>query len=162
MHLAIERMVGAFESGRIGRRDLLAGLGALVASALAQSAGAAGAGSTFRATGLSHVALRVTDIARSRDFYLRHLGARVLRESESNCFLGCGGSNFVALFRSAQAGLDHYCYTIDAYDAGRAVEALRAAGLNPERHADRVYFDDPDGLTVQVTGEWDDFPGPRP
>ena len=58
--------------------------------------------------------------------------------------------------------MHHYCYTVDGYEAGQAVKTLRAAGLEPERQEDRVYFDDPDGLTVQVSGEWNDYPGPRP
>lgn len=55
-----------------------------------------------------------------------------------------------------------HCYTVDGYAAGAAVKTLRAAGLEPERQEDRVYFDDPDGPTVQVSGEWNDYPGSRP
>ena len=32
-------------------------------------------------------------------------------------------------------------------------ETLTAAKLKPRRHENRVYFDDPDGLTVQVAGK---------
>ena len=32
-----------------------------------------------------------------------------------------------------------------------AVARLKAAGLAPRRNGNRVYFDDPDGLEVQVT-----------
>jgi len=56
------------------------------------------------------------------------------------------------LFHSQKAGLDHYCYTIDDYEPGPVVKRLDAAGLKPERHGDRVYFPDPDGLTVQLAG----------
>lgn len=55
-----------------------------------------------------------------------------------------------------------HCYTVDGYAAGAAVKTLRAAGLEPERQEDWVYFDNPDVLTVQVSGEWNDYPGPRP
>ena len=113
-------------------------------------------------TGLNHVALRVPNVPRARDFYVKHMGLSVMREDDRICFLGCGGNQFVALFRSEQAGLHHYCYTVDAFDPARAVEALRSAGLEAERHQDRVYFGDLDGLTVQVSGQWDDYPGPRP
>ena len=161
----IEEAVRAYEAGRLSRRQLVGALGALVAAALSGPAvqpAEQGTESTFRAVGLNHIALRVTDVPRSRSFYVEHLGVRVLTESEQNCFLGCGANNFVALFRSQTPGLDHYCYTIERYEPAAVVERLRAAGLAPERHADRVYFDDPDGLTVQLSGEWDDYPGGKP
>ena len=161
----IDEAVDAYEAGRLSRRELVGWLGAVVASAMASSSAAraaAPAESTFRSVGLNHIALRVTDVKRSRAFYAQHLGLTTLSESEHNCFMACGENHFVALFRSATPGLDHYCYTIGDYDADRVVERLRAAGLSPERHEDRVYFDDADGLQVQLSGEWDDYPGGRP
>ena len=162
----IDEVVRAYDAGRLSRRELVGWLGAAVASAVAGSAAAAQSAappqSTFRSVGLNHIALRVTDIARSRDFYAKHLGLTVLSENRSVCFMACGANNFVALFRRDAAGLDHYCYTIDDFVPARVVERLRVAGLAPERHEDRVYFDDPDGLQVQLSGEWDDYPGRRP
>jgi catechol 2,3-dioxygenase-like lactoylglutathione lyase family enzyme len=156
MHQQAESILEQVENGRIGRRQAVARLVALAAATFA--AGPAGGaetapGSTFRSQGLNHIALRVTDLARSRDFYRRHLGLRVTSESQQSCFLDAGANNFVALFRSSAAAMDHYCYTIEGYDAGEAVETLKRVGLAPRRVADRVYFDDPDGLEVQISGE---------
>jgi len=64
--------------------------------------------STLKAVEVNHIALAVTDVSRSRDFYVRHLGLEVARESPNSCFLTCG-NQFVAMFRSGEAGLDHYC-----------------------------------------------------
>lgn len=155
MKESIERTLDALQTGKISRREAVFRLGA-VALAVAGTRPLAAAASepavsTFNALGLNHLALRVTDIARSRDFYLEHLGLSVVSESETNCFLGCG-KNFVALFRSDRPGMDHYCYTVPDFSAGDVVEKLKAAGLDPERHSNRVYFDDPDGLTVQLAG----------
>jgi metallothiol transferase len=155
MKATIEGTLDALQAGRITRREAVLHLGAVVlalAGASRTAAVTADASSpTFGAVGLNHLALRVTDVARSRDFYLEHLGLKVVSESDTNCFLGCG-KNFVALFRSDSPGMDHYCYTVPDYSAGDVVERLKSADLNPERHADRVYFDDPDGLTVQLAG----------
>jgi catechol-2,3-dioxygenase len=156
MKESIERTLDALQTGKISRREAVFRLGA-VALAVAgakqvSSAGSDESPSTFGAVGLNHLALRVTDIDRSRDFYSRHLGLSVVSESETNCFLGCG-KNFVALFRADEPGMDHYCYTVPDYSAGEVVETLTAAGLGPERHSNRVYFDDPDGLTVQLAGK---------
>ena len=155
----IDGVVGAFEGGHLTRRELVERLGALFAvaagvapSALAQDGEPVPAKSpTFQATEVNHVALRVTDVARSRKFYEKHLGLSVTSDrSPRNCFMKCGG-NFLALFRNDKAGMDHYCYTIKDYEAGRAVETLQRVGLKPGRHENRVYFLDPDGLQVQVS-----------
>ncbi len=157
MDAEITTWVGLFEEGRIGRRELIGRLGGLMAVAagcaspgLAQEPGALAP--TFEAKGLNHLALRVTDLERSKRFYQRHLGMRVLSESRSNVFMSCGEDDFVAFFKGERAGMDHYCYTIDGYDQKEAAAKLRAVGLEPELHGNRIYFDDPDGLQVQLAG----------
>ncbi len=153
MRTAITRMIDDFERGRVSRRQLILGLTALVGggSLAARSAAAAVTGkSTFEATELNHIALAVTDVARSRDFYQKHLGLTPMSGcDESRCFLRCG-RHFVALFKAGQGAMHHYCYTIEGYDPSAAVKTLKAAGLKPDRRSNRVYFDDPDGLEVQV------------
>ena len=158
---AIDQLFGAYERGQVSRREALAGLGALVATLAATGRVASAAetpSSTFTATGLNHIALRVTDVGRSRDFYAKHLGLEVLSQGGSNCFMSCGPDNFVALFRGTEAGMDHYCYTVKGYDVDQSVKTLEAAGLDPRRRQNRVYFSDPDGLTVQLSGKRDSRP----
>ena len=108
--------------------------------------------STFKGTGINHVALRVTDIDRSRDFYQEHFGLPVVRQSASNCFLGLG-KNFLALFKAEEPGLDHYCCSIESYDPAAVLAKLEPLNLNARQHGDRVYFDAPDGITIQVSSE---------
>jgi catechol 2,3-dioxygenase-like lactoylglutathione lyase family enzyme len=162
-------IVDQFERGQLSRRQLVArlmGLGAAMATlkgaAWAQEpAGEAGQGTgeqgsrpTFQATGLDHVALDVTDVARSREFYQRHLGLRVIRGTGSDSsFLGADRDFFLALFRAEQPKLNHYCYAIENYDPQVAVQRLEAAGIRPRRTGGRVYFPDPDGITVQIAGQ---------
>lgn len=156
----IERLVVSFEEGNTTRRELIAGVGALVAGAACAGRAVAAAPAvpaddqpaepTFKATELNHLALDVTDINRSRDWYVKHLGLSVTRQNgDHNCFLNCG-PHFLALFKSSTAGMNHYCYSVNGYTAERAVKTLKAAGLEPTRRENRVYFPDPDGLTVQV------------
>ena len=151
----ITRLVDDFEHGRLDRRQLVSALtaaaAALAGAPLLGRQAAEGAGSTFEARGIDHVALRVTDVARSRDFYVEHLGLGISRDNApQSCFLDAG-RDFLALFRGEQAGLDHYSFAIDDYSADGAVARLEAAGLAPRRRQNRVYFDDPDGLEVQVS-----------
>jgi catechol 2,3-dioxygenase-like lactoylglutathione lyase family enzyme len=105
---------------------------------------------TFQATGLNHIAIDVVDVARSRDFYMKHLGLRVIRGDENAMFLGQGRDFFLTLFRRDRPGFHHYCYSIPRYEPDAAFERLSAAGLRPRREGARIYFPDPDGLTVQI------------
>ncbi len=156
MQQHISLLIEKYESGKINRRQLVAGLGSLV---LLGGAGPLSArqtpqtdeAPTFRATGLNHIALRVTDVARSRDFYVKHLGLTVTRDGRQSCFLDCG-KHFLALFRSNEAAMDHYCYSIDDYDVDECEAKLKAVGIKPRvvRPDGRIYFDDPDGLEVQL------------
>ena len=137
-----ETLVEDFERGLLSRRQLvsrLMGLGAAL-TVMSREAGASqDAGSTFQATGLDHVALNVTSVPRSRDFYIKHLGLKVVRDGgEDNCFLGGGDDFFLTLFKGDKPGLNHYCYAIKDYDADRAEEKLKAAGLKPRREGNRV------------------------
>lgn len=152
MHAELENLVGAFEGGRLTRRQLLVRLSGLMALAATASGtpATAGPGSTFQAVGLNHIALDVTDIPRSRDFYVSHLGLKVSSESRTNCFLRCG-DQFVALFRAGQGGMNHYCYSVPDYSVTGAAEKLTREGLKPRPAGNRIYFDDPDGLEVQLS-----------
>jgi catechol 2,3-dioxygenase-like lactoylglutathione lyase family enzyme len=76
-----------------------------------------------------------------------------MNESDSSCFLEVGRKNFLALFRAERPGLDHYCFTIDDYRVEDEVKRLGDAGLEPRRQQNRVYFDDPDGIELQLAAE---------
>ena len=135
-----------YERGRVTRRQVVARLALLVAAAATRPAAAAAEeGPTFQANGLNHIALGVTDVERSRDFYRRHLGLRVARESlPGSCFLDCG-PQFVALFRATRPAMDHYCYSVPGYDQQDAARKLRGEGIEPRLSGNRIYFPDPDG-----------------
>ena len=111
MYEIADQLVRDVEEGRLGRREAVSRLVAVAAAVFAGSTGgvatAAEGAPTFQSVGLNHVALNVTDIARSSEFYQKHLGLKVLRQSTNNAFLGAGANNFVALFRSERAGMNH-------------------------------------------------------
>lgn len=154
MQDSIDRMIHDFEQGRLTRRQLLVYLTGMMAAGVSARVGAAQpvaatpspASPTFQATDLNHIALSVRDVARSATWYQQHLG---LRPMGSQGFLTTG-KGWLALFRGDKPGLHHYCYSIADYDPESAMERLKAAGLAPERRGNRVYFDDPDGIEVQV------------
>jgi catechol 2,3-dioxygenase-like lactoylglutathione lyase family enzyme len=156
-----DNLVADFEAGKLSRRHLVArlmGLGAALAvveSTQGQTSAETDSKETskeptFRARGLDHIALDVVDVPRSRDFYAKHLGLNVVRGDDNALFMGADREFFLTLFKAEKAQLNHYCYGIDNYDVASAVAKLREAGLNPRQESGRVYFPDPDGLTVQV------------
>ena len=147
----VSGVLADYERGRVTRRQVVARLALLgTAAANAATADDSTAGPTFQADGLNHIALGVTDVERSRDFYRRHLGLRVAREAlPGNCFLECG-PHFVALFRAGRPGMDHYCYSVPGYEQQDAARELRRQGIEPRLSGNRIYFPDPDGLEVQL------------
>ena len=156
MDAAISEMVEQYETGHITRRQLISRLSAVTLASVGLSNTALAAKkteSTFSALGLNHIALRVTGISRSRDFYLKHLGLKVRREDAGrNCFMTCG-DHFVALFRADKPRMDHFCFSIKNYDQQAAAKKLEAHGIKPDtpRGTNRIYFDDPDGIKVQLS-----------
>ena len=147
MHKFIAGILDRYESGHLSRRDLIQTLASLAAAAPAASA----AGSTFKGVGLNHVAVRVTDIPRSKAFFQDLLGLPLMSESDSSCFLQLG-HQFLTLFKNEKPGLDHYCMEIEAFRPDEVMDQLKRKGLQPRRPAgtDRIYFPDPDGLEVQL------------
>ena len=160
--MSAERILEEYRDGTIERRAAIRRLAVCFAAAFAGAPALADkTETTFASTGLNHLALRVTDVARSRDFYIQHFGFEVLDDNAPrNCFLGCG-DNFVALFGSKTAGMDHFCVTIDDYDPAEALQRLEDAGIESHRVENRVYFKDPDGLEGQVSGRFSSRPGTR-
>jgi catechol-2,3-dioxygenase len=158
--MSAEKILEEYRSGSIERRVAIRRLGFCFAAAFAGvPALAESAEPTFSSTGLNHLALRVTDVARSREFYVRHFGFEVLEDNPPhNCFLGCG-DNFVALFRSKTAGMDHFCVTLPEYEPAAALQRLKDAGIEAHRVENRVYFRDPDGLEGQVADRFSSRPG---
>lgn len=148
MEALVSRMLENYEGGKVNRRQLIQALAVVAAGTRAVAAPE----STFQGVEVNHVALRVTDVGRSRDFCQKHLGMPVVRQSSSDCFLGLG-ENFLALFKGEQPGMDHYCIAIKDYEVNRVTDELRRQGLNADQPSgsSRVYFRAPDGLTVQLS-----------
>jgi len=148
MEHLIAKVLTSYEQGKLSRRQLIQGLAALAAATEA----ARGAGSTFKGIALNHIAIRVTNVQRSRDFYQKHFGMPVLHEEKADCFLGLG-KNFLTLFENQKPGLDHFCIAIEDFKAEAVMDQLNLQGLKPRRPSgtDRIYFPDPDEIEVQLS-----------
>ena len=114
-----ERLLDCYATGQMTRREAALRLAGFALAPLGVSTAiraAEPAEPTFRATGLNHLALGVTDVARSRDFYQQHLGLSVIRDNApGNCFLRAG-NHYMGLFHSGAPAMDHFCFTVDGYE----------------------------------------------
>ena len=169
MTAEVEYLVRCFERGAVSRRELIAGLGALCAApsaaagtALATSVQQPGSREPIPLGGMEHIALRVSDLARSTAFYRDRLGGRIRSQSSNSVFLDVG-SQWLALFaRGAvstgydvtQAGVDHISFHSPQHRTlAERRGVLRAHGLDhvSPPGSSRVYFRDPDGIILQLS-----------
>ena len=109
--------------------------------------------SILHAVDVNHIALRVSDIGRSVEWYQALMGLNVIRRGPTNAFLGLGG-NFLALFQHRSGGgVDHFCFSVEDYEPDGVKAKLASHGIDSTRREDRIYFKDVNGLTVQVSDE---------
>lgn len=117
--------------------------------------------------GLRHLALRVVDVEKSKDFYTNLFGMRVAWQPDpDNVYLSSGCDN-LALHRASpdeiKGGqrLDHLGFIVASpEEVDRAAETLAAQGISlrdlPRTHRDgsrSLYFPDPDGNVIQILYE---------
>ena len=128
----------------------------------------------LRFLGLRHLALRVRDMGKARDFYQGVLGLKVVWEPDpDNVYLSSGTDN-LALHRIPGPGdahleyqdkggqaLDHFGFLVEDPEGVKAAfDALRQSGVpivKPLRtHRDgsvSFYISDPDGNVIQILYE---------
>ena len=124
----------------------------------------------IRLTRIGHVALRVADVTRSREFYGKLLGFEVVEEDPEHggVFMALGGlSHTIDLFPAPDAaslparapdavGVRHVAFLVDSEAALREAWAtLREHGVTIVRALDHVsqksiYFHDPDGNLLEI------------
>lgn len=131
----------------------------------------------FTVQRIDHVVLRVADLERSVDFYVRVLGLTVVRRRDElglvHLRTGASMIDLVSLEGALGAkggrgpgvegrNVDHVCLRVEPYDertildfvagnglalAGRAVSNFGAEGNGPS-----VYISDPDGNLIELKG----------
>ena len=106
----------------------------------------------FPVTEVNHVAMRVSDVARSREFYVEMFGASVVAEMNGACFMELPNQDFIALFPTDTPHMEHFCLTLPDYDPDAVAAELDDRGVPYRRREDRVFIEDPDGLLVQLSG----------
>ena len=123
----------------------------------------------LNANGLSHLGLRVTNLARAKHFYVDTLGGQLVRETDGGMLVNVSGM-LVALyetdassssydhFNPFRVGLDHLALAIEnpgiLEDLKRDLDTagVRNNGVeeDPETHDKYISFYDPDGIAWEL------------
>jgi glyoxylase I family protein len=123
----------------------------------------------LNANGLSHLGLRVTNLARTKRFYVDTLGCELIRETDGGILVNIAGI-LVALydidsdsanydrFNPFRVGLDHLALTVEnpgiLEDLKRDLDTagVRNNGIeeDPETHDKYISFYDPDGIAWEL------------
>lgn len=123
----------------------------------------------MKANGLSHLGLRVTNLARAKRFYVDTLGCELVREVDGAVLINMYGT-LIALYGATSStphddhfspfrvGLDHLALTVeDASILEDLARELDAAGVrnhgveeDVETHDKYISFYDPDGIAWEL------------
>ena len=123
----------------------------------------------LNANGLSHLGIRVTNLARAKHFYVDTLGCQLVRETDEGILVNVSGM-IVALyetdsnsssydrFNPFRVGLDHLALAIEnpgiLEDLKRDLDAagVRNNGVeeDPVTHSKYISFYDPDGIAWEL------------
>jgi catechol-2,3-dioxygenase len=108
--------------------------------------------------GLSHIALKTSDLKKTEAFYINVLGFKVaFRHPPNMLFLTTPGSgdllNFVRSARkvSGSQGLEHIGFKITAAGLKRLEKTLKTnnVAIDGRRGKDAIYFSDPNGYQIE-------------
>ena len=163
MSAAIESLVEQFESRKMSRRQLVASLTALVASATgaaAQTPAAPAVSTLAQGRSLNHASLAVTDVEKAAAFYGTLLNAKVVsRPGNGGINLGLG-DGFLGLYKLANPGtINHICIGVDNFDADRLAAKCKEMGVtatvdrNPANRTsggDQLYIQAFDNHRLQI------------
>ena len=146
MTSTISKLLTAYETGKMSRRDLVQGLAVLAAgSATASAAG-------FQGNSIHHVSLYVSNMERSTDFYTRTFGC-TLNKRDGNNQLMFGKNYLVLRPGTPPAKVDHLSIGVDKFEKNSVAADLKARGATPIDQQGDFGFHvlDPDGFPVQIS-----------
>jgi catechol-2,3-dioxygenase len=152
--LNVDLVFRKYDAGEMSRREVVAALLAIALPSAAQSQGAPPL--IGPATQLNHATLHVQSVERSQEFYQKLFGMPILTRQGQGVNLRAG-AGFLGLYPVRDRGaprIDHICLAVDGFDAKSVLAKLQALKLNAEisqrGDTEELYFDDPDGIGVQI------------
>jgi len=134
MNADVENLVEQFESRKLTRRQLVASLSALIASAGSAASAQAPAAPTVsmlaQGRSVNHVSLTVSDVQKATDFYSRLFNVKVVsRPGNGGLNLGLG-DGFLGIYGGANPGTtSHICIGVDNYDPDGLAAKCKQMGI---------------------------------
>ncbi|MDA1190569.1 MAG: VOC family protein [Candidatus Poribacteria bacterium] len=112
--------------------------------------------SEINASHFNHVAIYVSDLRRSAEWYKEHLGMTERSASGNHIFLKLSSGEVLALFQADEpkqvgVGVHHLAFNLSELDEERALETLRKKGIPLERRGPSLSFQDPDGYWLHFS-----------
>lgn len=142
----ISNLLGAYEKGKMSRRQLIQGLAVLAASSTALEAAG------FQGNSINHISLYVSNLQRSTDFYQKVFDCTVNKRDGNNQLMF--GKNFLVLRPgNPPAKVDHFAIGVDNFNKDSVTSDLKARGVTPKDEEGGAGFHivDPDGYPVQIS-----------
>ena len=133
MEILVEKMLSDFERGVLSRRQLaatLAGLATTAATMPAALSAPAKAAPSLKAISLNHVTVKVPDLQKTSKFYQEFFGMKLAQQSDTIHILSVGNSFFGIEQKPGPAGLDHFDFGLEGWDAAAMHAKLKARGLS--------------------------------
>lgn len=134
MSASIENLIEQFESRRLSRRQLVASLTAMMASAVAggsaQTPAAPAVSMLAQGRSLNHASLAVTDVEKAADFYGALFNTKIVsRPGNGGLNLGLG-DGFLGLYKLSNPGtINHICIGVDNYDPDAMAAKCKQMGI---------------------------------
>ena len=152
MEHTIDTLVRQFEQRRLTRRQLVQGLMVVAASPVMAQERQVGA---FRATGIDHVQITVSNSKSSQQFYEKLFGGTVTNPAATQVDLGVGtAGDYVSVH--SEGGrikpIDHFGITVENFSPETALATIERVvpGTKAEKSGNSVFVTGPDGVRVQI------------
>lgn len=152
MREQLGRLLSGYENGEITRRELLGAIASLMMMSSVAMAAEPAIGTVKQ---LNHVTIFVKDVQKSVEFYQELFGMPVLTPQPPGFNLKAG-TGFVGIYpaRGEPTGINHFCLSLDDFDADRVLKKLKNHGLNGSIRlrgdTKELMFTDPDNIRVQL------------
>ncbi len=147
-----DTLVRQFERGSLTRRQLVQALVMIAASPVLAQERPVGA---FRATGIDHVQITVTDLKATQQFYEKLFGVTTTSPSPTQLSLRLGSSGNTISVHSESGPIkpiDHFGIGVEDFSAEAALATVKRVvpGFKSEINGTSVFVTGPDGVRVQL------------
>jgi catechol 2,3-dioxygenase-like lactoylglutathione lyase family enzyme len=164
MEQMIDGLLKDFETGKIGRRQLIKSLALAACAAPAAGAQEApAAAAPWKTTALDHISYAVADYKKSAAFYSGLMGWEIRSDNGKNqCTLGIGNIGEIIIRNRREPAaigvINHISWGVQPWDTEKVKAELERRGLKPRPDMQGDDFKsfhvlDPDGWDLQISNQ---------